>query len=98
MITRIKLPTEDEIATNRRLRQACDTMTAINSQSPAFSTDERNYLPPATVDAMRLLEQSLEPGDLMAIRQQPFLWARPACPDVTGKWLWILHRYLNRYA
>jgi hypothetical protein len=82
--------TEQEVATQRRLRLACEFLAQIAASEP---TD----LPPLTlteeaVQAIHHYESThLKQGDLLAIRNRPGQY----CLTNPYAWLWVLHCYQN---
>jgi hypothetical protein len=84
--------TKQEIATHKRLRLACEFLGKLATNEPAD-------LPPSdlseeAVAAIRDYETThLQPGDLIAIRSRPGHW----CLTNPYQWLWVLHRYQNKY-
>ena len=80
--------TEQEIATNRRLRLACEFLRETAAQAA-----DDDGISNETVAAIQKYEaENLKPGDLMAIRDRPGQW----CLENPYQWLWLLHRYQNR--
>jgi len=83
-------PTEEEIATHKRLRQICDWFKDLNARVAASHPVQG--LTPKVVQ--EIAAQNFQRADLMAIRNAPHKWTR-ADPY---KWLWLLHRYQNQCA
>ena len=84
--------TKQEIATHKRLRLACEFLVELADNEPAD-------LPPSelseeSVSALRQYEaDNLQASDLLAIRNRPGQW----CLTNPYNWLWVLHRYQNKY-
>jgi hypothetical protein len=77
----------------------CEFFQKLNQETPSFQdhATERNYLPPEMVAKIKqhLSENWYENADLIAVRQCPHKWGTFTDPN---QWLWILHRFTNRYA
>jgi len=99
MKSRIYMPSQHELATKKRLRAVSDFFSKIEVErsGPAEGVryEEPNWLPDSMVKEIADYVQanSITNADLMAIRQTPTLWHHEPEP-----WLWILHRYTNRYS
>jgi hypothetical protein len=78
-----------EIETRKRLRTICEWFDGLNERAAASQPE--NGLSPEVV--AEISAQGFDRGDLMAIRQTPYMWALKD----PYKWLWILHRYQNKY-
>jgi hypothetical protein len=97
--------TEQEIATRRRLRLACEflgklaanemtTHAILAASNETHATLSPTELSEETIAALRDYESThLQPGDLLAIRNRPGQW----CLTNPYDWLWVLHRYQNKY-
>jgi hypothetical protein len=89
-----------DTVTAKRLRAICQFFKSLNAsltkeQLAAENTNEgKNHLPEVIVAKIReFVGANAAPGDLVAIRNRPGQWDQDCY-----NWLWILHRYTNRYA
>jgi hypothetical protein len=94
-----KPPDEQEIALRKKLRLTCECFATLNQttdlRDDANAGQDSNFLPPAAVEAIAAYcrDHNVTNADLMAIRSTPGRWTRSNPYD----WLWMLHRYTNKY-
>jgi len=94
-----KPPNEQEIALRKKLRLTCEFFATLNQttdlRNDADAGQDSNFLPPAAVTAIAAYcrDHDVTKADLVAIRSTPGRWTRSNPYD----WLWMLHRYTNKY-
>jgi len=93
-------PTETDVALRKKLRLLGEFFASLSATHPKkwYGMDrDPNHLPPRTVAAVQTYarEHGIENADLMAVRDRPGHWCRMSQPY---RWLWLLHRYTNRYS
>jgi len=86
MKTKFTPPTEEEIATRKRLRLICEWFAGLNHR---IVNPPDQGLPKEVLQ--EIAAKNFDAGDLMAIRDRPHHWTR----SNPYQWLWILHRYQN---
>lgn len=94
-----KPPSEQEIALRKKLRLTCDFFAALNLttdlRDAANAGQDSNFLPHESVAAIAAYcrDHAVTNGDLLLIRGTPGQWSLSNPYD----WLWMLHRYTNKY-
>ena len=87
-------------ATAKRQRGICQFFKGLNASftqeqlASENANEDKNQLPEEVVAKIHeFVGAHAEPGDLVAIRNRPGQWDQDFY-----NWLWIIHRYTNRYA